>query len=33
MAIRQHVVLDALTGAVLGMVFALFSLKANRTTV
>lgn len=33
MAIRQHVVLDALTGAVLGMVFALFSLKANRTSV
>lgn len=33
MAIRQHVVLDALTGAALGTAFALLSLKANRTSV
>lgn len=32
-AIRQHVVIDAILGALLGVVFALLSLKANRAAV
>lgn len=32
-AIRQHVVIDAVLGALLGVVFALLSLKSNRTSV
>jgi PAP2 superfamily len=32
-AIRQHVVIDALLGALLGAVFAVFSLKSNHASV
>jgi hypothetical protein len=32
-AIRQHVVIDVLLGALLGIAFALLSLKPNRTSV
>lgn len=33
MAIRQHVVIDVILGALLGVVFALLSLKFNRASV
>jgi hypothetical protein len=32
-AIRQHVVIDAIAGALLGLIFARLSLKANRISV